>query len=71
MHAPLQQNRQCLRGLQCYQMTTTGKDNITMVFKDIKLGANKMLVMSENNKEMDIGQATYKPPYYCSQNVIY
>ncbi|XP_015380519.1 PREDICTED: glutamate receptor ionotropic, NMDA 3B-like [Diuraphis noxia] len=41
MHAPLQQDRQCLRGIPCYQMTTNNKDNITMIFKDVKLDANK------------------------------
>ncbi|VVC31376.1 Hypothetical protein CINCED_3A009974 [Cinara cedri] len=41
MHAPLQKDRQCLRGILCYQMTTTGKDNITMIFKDVKLDVNK------------------------------
>ncbi|KAL4149546.1 hypothetical protein QTP88_003474 [Uroleucon formosanum] len=41
MHAPLQHDRQCLRGIQCYQMTTNSKDNITMIFKDVKLASNK------------------------------
>lgn len=41
MHAPLQQDRQCLRGIQCYQMTTTNKDNITMILKDVKLDSKK------------------------------
>lgn len=44
MHAPLQQDRQCLRGVQCYQMTTSNKDNITMIFKDVKLDVNKKWV---------------------------
>ncbi|XP_050537258.1 glutamate receptor ionotropic, NMDA 3A-like isoform X2 [Daktulosphaira vitifoliae] len=44
MHAPLPQDRQCLRGIRCYQMTTTDKDNITMIFKDIKLGFNDKFV---------------------------
>lgn len=41
MHAPLQQDRQCLRGIQCYQMKTTNKDNITMILKDTIMGVNK------------------------------
>lgn len=40
MNAPLQQDRQCLRGVRCYQMSTTDKDNITMILKDIKMGLN-------------------------------
>lgn len=41
MHAPLQRDRQCLRGIRCYRMTTTGKDNVTMVFKDVATDAKK------------------------------
>ncbi|XP_050436256.1 glutamate receptor ionotropic, NMDA 3A-like isoform X2 [Adelges cooleyi] len=44
MRAPMQQDWQCLRGVRCYQMTTTNKDNITMTFKDIKLGLHPELM---------------------------
>lgn len=41
MHAPLQRDGECLRGIQCYRMTATGKDNVTTVFKDVATSAGE------------------------------